>query len=142
MFQGLKKLLIRQLLAMVKELKILLLIKEPEENRRGIIVSRMKELICRGGIGVMTIGEMAGKQKGSHSNSSSNRGSLHLSPGVSLLISLNQSLLNLLACAMEKQHQPWSLPKPFRNHSQIRKQMIDMLGKGAFLAGTQYLFLG
>ena len=126
---------------MVKELRILLLIRELEENLSGIIVSTTKELICRGGIGVMKIGGMAGTLEG-RSNSCRWRGILHLRPGISLLSSLNQSLLRLLACVMEKQHQPWSLPKPFPNHSRIRKQMIDMLGKGVFLAGPKCHFPG
>lgn len=138
MFSGLKKLLSKQLLVMVKELRILLLIRDMEENLRGIITSAMKKLICRGGIGVMKTGGMAGKMKGS----SLRRGCLHLRPGVSLLSSVNQTLLRLPACPMEKQHQQWSLLKPFRNHSQIRKQMIDMLCRGVFLAGPKCLSLG
>lgn len=63
MLRGLKKLLTKHLLAMVKESRILLLIREVEENPRGTIVLTMEELTCRGGIGEMKIGGMAGKLK-------------------------------------------------------------------------------
>lgn len=126
--------------AIVRKLRIIILIKGLERKLRGGITGLMSiKLICRRGTGVMRIGGSTERLIGSSTNSRTDHH--HQRLGVSPSNSQNQHLLMVLVCDMGRQLLLLSLRKHFQDQSPIQVP-IDFLAKRVSLVGVNCLFHG
>lgn len=121
--------------ARVKRSIIFPLIRGLEEAmRRGINEQILRKLIRRERIGVMRTGEVAETQR-----STSRRGNLHQRLGANRLSTQMLPMVKILDCVLGKLFLLWTLPKPFRDQSQIPSPLINYLVKEDFLVKRVFL---